>query len=252
MSENMKNKVALVTGGGMGIGQAVCLSFANQGVKVVVADINQKAGEETVKLVEAAGSEAIFVSCDVTKLQDIEYAVAMAEKSFGQLDYACNNAGIHPESPPNPFRDLDDAIWDAAMEVNLKSVFRCMKKELVAMEKHGSGAIVNVASLASLLAEPHSPAYTASKHGVIGLTKSAAFEYAKSGIRINAVCPSVVETPMFDAAPEEYKKMLVTMLPAGRFATAKEVAEAVVWLCSDAASYINGVGLPIDGGVSTI
>jgi NAD(P)-dependent dehydrogenase (short-subunit alcohol dehydrogenase family) len=252
MSEDMKGKVAIVTGGGMGIGRAICVAFAEKGVNVVVADINQEAAEETVKLVTDAGSKAVFVKCDVTNVDDIEASVAAAESHFGQLDYACNNAGIHPETPPNPLRDLDDQIWDLAMEVNLKSVFRCMKKQLAAMEKHGSGAIVNVASLAGLLAEPQSPAYTASKHGVIGLTKAAALEYGPSGIRINAVCPSPVDTPMLEKAPQEFRNMLISMLPAGRFATSEEVAGAVVWLCSDSASYINGIGLPVDGGVSTV
>jgi NAD(P)-dependent dehydrogenase (short-subunit alcohol dehydrogenase family) len=252
MSESIKDKVAIVTGGSMGIGRAICLAFAKKGSKVIVADIDSDAGAETVELVKQAGSEAFFVKCDVTKIEDIEASINVAESNFGRLDYACNNAGIHPETPPNPLRDLSDDIWDAAINVNLRSVFRCMKKQLISMEKQGSGAIVNVASLAGLLAEPASPAYTASKHGVIGLTKAAAFEYAKTGIRINAVCPGPVATPMLDAAPEEAKQMMLSMLPAGRFATVDEVANAVVWLCSDSSSYINGVGLPIDGGVMTV
>jgi NAD(P)-dependent dehydrogenase (short-subunit alcohol dehydrogenase family) len=252
MSDNMKGKVAIVTGGGLGIGRATCLAYANKGVNVVVTDINEEAAQETVELVKKAGSNAVFVQCDVTNDEQIKASVDAAEKEFGRLDYACNNAGIHPESPPNPLTGLEDSIWDLAMEVNLKSVFRCMKHQLRAIEKQGAGAIVNVASLAGLLAEPQSPAYTASKHGVIGLTKATAFEYAKSGIRINAVCPSPVDTPMLAAAPEEYRQMLISMLPAGRFATAEEVAQAIVWLSSDSASYINGVGLPVDGGVMTV
>jgi NAD(P)-dependent dehydrogenase (short-subunit alcohol dehydrogenase family) len=251
MTDSMKGKVAIVTGGGLGIGRSICLTFANKGTNVIVADINEEAGKETVSIVEQHGAKAHFVKCDVTKLEDIRASVDAAENVFGRLDYGVNNAGIHPETPPNPLVELEDTIWDLAMEVNLKSVFRCMKLQLPLIEKN-KGAIVNVASLAGLLAEPQSPAYTASKHGVIGLTKASALEYASRGVRINAVCPSPVDTPMIQAAPEEFRNFLLSMLPAGRFATSEEVAEAVVWLCSDSASYINGVGLPIDGGVSTV
>jgi NAD(P)-dependent dehydrogenase (short-subunit alcohol dehydrogenase family) len=230
----------------------VALGFAEEGVGVIVADINADAGKETVELVEKAGGKACFVTCDVTKEEEIKAMVEAAEREFGRLDYACNNAGIHPEVVPQPFPEIDNALWDLTMEVNLKSVFLCMKQELASMEKQGAGAIVNVASMAGLLAEPGSPLYTTSKHGVVALTKSAAFEYAKKGIRINAVCPAPVDTPMLSAAPKEVLGMLTQLLPMGRVATTEEVAGAVIWLCSDAATYTNGIGLPIDGGLSTV
>ena len=178
--------------------------------------------------------------------------VDSAEREFGRLDYACNNAGIHPEKLPIPLPEIDNSMWDLVMEVNLKSVFLCMKHEIPPMEKQGAGAIVNVASLAGLLAEPGFPLYTVSKHGVIGLTKATALYYARKGIRINAVCPAPVDTPMLAAAPDEVLNMLKTLLPMGRIAKPEEIAGAVVWLCSDAASYINGIGLAIDGGASTV
>jgi NAD(P)-dependent dehydrogenase (short-subunit alcohol dehydrogenase family) len=252
ISGTMTGKAAVVTGAAMGIGRAVALGFAEEGVGVIVADINAEAGKETVELIEKAGGTAFFVQCDVTKEEEIKAMVDAAEREFGRLDYACNNAGIHPEVAPQPFPEIENSLWDLTMEVNLKSVFLCMKQELASMEKQGAGAIVNVASMAGLLAEPGFPVYTASKHGVVGLTKSAAFEYVKKGIRINAVCPAPVDTPMLAAAPKEVLDMLNQMLPMGRVATMEEVAGAVIWLCSDAASYINGIGMPIDGGVSTV
>lgn len=252
MFANMKGKSALVTGAGLGIGRSVSVAFAELGVNIVVADINKEAGLETVSLVEEKGAKAVFSQCDVTNLEQVQAAIALAESNFGQLDFACNNAGIHPEVPPNPVAELSEEIWDLTINVNLRSVFLCMKEELKAMSKHGKGAIVNVASLAGLFTEPESPAYTAAKHGVIGLTKATAFEYARSGIRVNAVCPAPVDTPMLQSAPVEAREHLKSMLPAGRFATPEEVANACVFLCSDAASYIQGVGLPIDGGVSVI
>jgi len=252
MAGTMAGKAAVVTGAGMGIGRAVALAFAKEGAGVVVADINADAAKETVELVEKAGGKALFVQCDVTKEEEIKAMVEAAEREFGRLDYACNNAGIHPEVVPKPFPEIENSLWDLVMEVNLKSVFLCMKQELSSMEKQGAGAIVNMASMAGLLSEPGFPVYTASKHGVVGLTKAAAFEYAKKGIRINAVCPVPVDTPMLAAAPQEVLDMLKQLLPMGRVATMEEVAGAVIWLCSDAASYINGIGLPIDGGASTV
>jgi NAD(P)-dependent dehydrogenase (short-subunit alcohol dehydrogenase family) len=248
----MKGKVAVVTGGGMGIGRAVALAFAHKGASVVVADINANAGKETVELIKKEGSKALFAQCDVSKGEEVKAMVDAAEREFGRLDFACNNAGIHPEKVPKPVPEADESMWDLVMQVNLKSVFLCMKYEIPVMEKQGGGAIVNVASLAGLLAEPGFPIYTASKYGVVGLTKVTAFDYVKKGIRVNAVCPVPVETPMLAAAPEEVRNMLLTMLPMGRVARPDEISGAVIWLCSDAASYITGVALPIDGGTSTV
>jgi NAD(P)-dependent dehydrogenase (short-subunit alcohol dehydrogenase family) len=252
MYDSMKNKTALVTGGGMGIGRATCEAFASVGVNVVVADINEEAAKETIALVESKGAKAVFSLCDVTNLEQIKATVELAENTFGRLHFACNNAGVHLESAPNPITEVSDEIWDKTMEINLRSVFRCMKAELESLNKHNDGVIINTASMAGLLAEPHSIAYTASKHGVIGLTKASALEYARSGIRINAVCPGPVDTPMIAGAPEELKEQFKAMLPSGRFATAEEVASTILWLCSDGASYIHGVGLPIDHGISVV
>jgi NAD(P)-dependent dehydrogenase (short-subunit alcohol dehydrogenase family) len=247
----MKGRSAMVTGAGMGIGRAIALAFADEGVGVVVADINPGAGQETVELIRKKGGKAFFVECDVSKREDAKAMVETAVKEFGSLDYACNNAGIHPNAPV-PFPEINDDEWDILMGVNLKGVFLCMKEELRQMEKQGSGVIVNTASLAGLLVEPGFPLYTVSKHGVLGLTKSAAFEYVKKGIRVNAICPSPVDTPMWRSAPKEVSDMLVAMLPMGRPATAEEISGAVMFLCSDSASYITGASLVIDGGISIV
>jgi len=252
MAGTMTGKVALVTGAGMGIGRATALAFAHEGANVVVADKNADAGKETVELIGKAGSKAVFAQCDVTNGEEVKAMVETAMREFGRLDFACNNAGIHAPSMPTPIPETDDALWDLVMNVNMKSVFVCMKHEIPPMEKQGSGVIVNMASLAGIVADPGFALYTASKHGVVGLTKAAAFDYAKKGIRINAVCPSPVDTPMVASAPKEVLNMLVATLPMGRLAKAEEIASAVVWLCSDLAAYVTGIGLVIDGGLSTV
>ena len=252
MAGTLSGKSAVVTGAGMGIGRSVALAFADEGVGVVVADIDTNAGEETVELVRKADGKAIFSLCDVTRGEDVKAMVETAVREFGRLDYACNNAGIHAPATIIPFPDTDDALWDRVMEVNLKSVFLCMKSEISQMEKQGAGVIVNIASLAGIVSEPGFPLYTASKHGVMGLTKSVAFEYVKKGIRINAVCPAPVDTPMLASAPKEMLDMLMGMLPMGRVAKPEEIAGAVMWLCSDLAAYVTGIGLVIDGGASTV
>jgi NAD(P)-dependent dehydrogenase (short-subunit alcohol dehydrogenase family) len=249
MAESMKGRTALVTGAGMGIGRAIALAFAKEGANVVVADINAEAGNETAILV-GKSSKGLFMICDVSKEADVKAVVEATVNEFGRLDYACNNAGIHPQELATPIHQTDEAFWYRIMDVNLKSVFLCMKHELRFMEKQGAGVIVNTASLAGLLCEPGFPLYTVAKHGVVGLTKAAAFEYVKKGIRVNAVCPSPVDTPMLQAAPKEVFDMLMGMLPMGRVATAEEVAGAVMYFCSDIASYQTGVCLPVDGGVS--
>ena len=172
--------------------------------------------------------------------------------AFGRLDFACNNAGIHPIELGTPIPETDERFWDRIMDVNLKSVFLCMKHEIPHMEKQGSGAIVNTASMAGLLCEPGFPLYTVCKHGVVGLTKAVAYEYVKKGIRVNAVCPSPVDTPMLRAAPQEILDTLFPLVPMERPATPEEIAGVVTFLCSDAASYLTGVCLPVDGGVSLV
>jgi NAD(P)-dependent dehydrogenase (short-subunit alcohol dehydrogenase family) len=250
MGESMAGKVGLVTGAGSGIGRAIALAFANEGVRVIIADIDVNGGQETAAQVETAGSEAAFVKCDVRKAGEVETMIAACINKFGRLDYACNNAGIHEESHET-LADVKETVWDSIIEVNLKGVFLCMKYEIQHMLKQGNGVIVNTASIGGLcVPTPGASAYVASKHGIMGLTKSAALEYAKTGIRINAVCPAVIDTPMFESAPEEDKQMLSSIHPVGRLGRPEEVAGAVMWLCSDLAGFVTGTGVLVDGGVS--
>jgi NAD(P)-dependent dehydrogenase (short-subunit alcohol dehydrogenase family) len=251
MAEKMEGKVMLVTGAGRGIGRAIALAFAYEGTSVVVVDVNPVWGNETVELLEKIGGRAVFQQCDVTKGEEVKLTIEATIKEFGRLDYACNNAGIHNETPEQ-LHDLDEAIWDRIIDVNLKGVMLCMKHEASHMLKQGGGVIVNIASMAGIVHEPGSYAYTVSKHGVMGLTKAAAFEYAKAGIRVNAICPAVIDTPMFAAAPEEVKQALLPLHPIGRFGKPEEVAAAVMWLCSDLSAFVTGTGVILDGGVSTI
>ncbi len=250
MAESLAGRTALVTGAGMGIGRAVALAFAQAGANVVVADVNGDAGAETVGVIGAA--KALFLACDVSKENDVKAMVESAVERFGRLDYACNNAGIHPLEMATPLTHTDESLWYRIMDVNLKSVFLCMKYELQHMERQGSGAIVNTASLAGLLCEPGFPLYTTCKHGVVGLTKAAAFEYIRKGIRINAVCPAPVDTPMLRAAPKEVLDGLAALLPMGRVASAEEVAGAIMYLCSDVAACQTGICLPVDGGAMLV
>ena len=247
----MTGTVALVTGGGSGIGRAVALAFAEAGAAVAVADISSRDGEETATLIAQAGATAAFYPCDVSNGGDVRAMVEGTVARFGRLDYACNVAGIH-NAAPESLADADESIWDRIIAVNLTGVFLCMKYEVRHMAAAGRGAIVNMASLAGMLAEPGCYAYVASKHGILGLTKTAAFDHAKAGIRINAVCPAGVDTPGLRKAPEEFRQMLRQSTPVGRLGAPEEVAAAVLWLCSDAAGFVTGTGLVMDGGVSTI
>ena len=247
----MAGTVALVTGAGSGIGRAVALAFADAGAAVAVADISPRDGEETAALIRQAGATAAFYACDVSNGGDVRAMVEGTVVRFGRLDYACNVAGIH-NAAPEALADADEDTWDRIIAVNLTGVFLCMKYEVRHMTASGGGAIVNMASLAGLLAEPGCYAYVASKHGILGLTKTAAFDHAKAGIRVNAVCPAGVDTPGLQRAPEEFRQMLRESTPVGRLGTPEEVAAAVLWLCSDAAGFVTGTGLVMDGGVSTI
>ena len=247
----MTGKVALVTGAGSGIGRAVALAFGKAGATVVVADIVPAQGSETVRLIEQAGGTAVFQLCDVSKNSDVQAMVDETVRRFGRLDFACNIAGIH-NPMPETLVDADEEMWDRIIAVNLKGVFLCMKHEVRHMVGQGKGVIVNMASLAGILAEPGCYAYVASKHGIMGLTKTAAFDYAKAGIRINAVCPAAIDTPGLQQAPEDLRQRLRETTPVGRIGTPEEVAAAVLWLCSDSAGFVTGTGIVLDGGVSTI
>lgn len=247
MENGFKNKVALVTGGSSGIGRATALAFARKGAKVVIADWMEN--QETMDLIENLGGEAIFVKCDVSKASDVKALIEKTIATFGRLDFAYNNAGI--EGIQAPVQDCTEENWDKTIGVNLKGIWLCMKYEIPEMLKKSKGIIVNCSSVAGLVGFQNSPAYVASKHGVIGLTKTAALENAKLGIRINAVCPGIIKTPMIDRVTgnkKEVEQQFAGMEPVGRFGQPEEIACAVIWLCSDEASFVTGIAMPVDGG----
>lgn len=249
MADRMKDKVALVTGASSGIGRATALTFAREGAKVVVADMNVIGGQETVQLVKAAGGDAFFVETDVSQAASVEAMVSKTVETYGRLDYAHNNAGVEGVLARTAEHTEED--WDPVIRINLKGVWLCMKYEIPQMLQQGAGAIVNTASGAGLIGVKRMSAYVASKHGVVGLTKTAALEYAKAGIRVNAVCPGVIQTPMVARVsgnrPDVLDKMIAAE-PIGRSGQPEEIAEAVVWLCSDAASFVTGHAMAVDGG----
>ena len=252
MSKQFEGKVALVTGASSGIGRATAIAFSEEGAKVVVAARRKVEGEETVAMIKSRGGEAIFVSTDVSKAADVEALVDRAVKAYGRLDFACNNAGIG--GPHLVFTaDFPEEDWDKVIATNLKGVWLCMKYEIRQMLKQKSGAIVNVSSVAGLVGGWFNSAYYASKHGIIGATKAAAVEYAKEGIRINAVCPGTIRTPLADQTMFKNKDVesnlrQAALHPIGRPGTPEEVAAAIVWQCSDAASFMVGHALVVDGG----
>jgi NAD(P)-dependent dehydrogenase (short-subunit alcohol dehydrogenase family) len=248
MKRVLEGKVALVTGGASGIGRATALVFAREGARVVVADLVAEGGEKTVRLMKETGADAIFVKCDVSKAVDCEAMVKKAVDTYGRLDCAFNNAGV---GVIRSTVDCTEEEWDYIISVNLKGVWLCLKYEIIQMLKQGSGAIVNNSSVLGLIGTQGYSAYTASKHGVLGLTKVAALDCAQAGIRVNAVCPGSVVTPMFEPilADPQLKDSVQKLHPLGRFAKPEEIAEAVLWLCSDAASFVTGVAFPVDGGV---
>jgi NAD(P)-dependent dehydrogenase (short-subunit alcohol dehydrogenase family) len=245
----LEGKAALVTGGGSGLGRASAIALARAGATVTVADVNEDGGKETAALVyEEAGGDAEFVRADVTRPDDVAAMVDQAVARWGHLDCALNNAGMTGASAPTADYELDD--WNRALALNLTGVFLCLKYELPAMLERG-GSIVNMASGAGLVGFPGLPAYVASKHGVVGLTKAAALEYASQGVRINAICPGSTRTPMlegFMGGDEQVERMMTRAVPLGRLGRPEEIAEAVVWLCSEAASFVVGHALAVDGG----
>jgi NAD(P)-dependent dehydrogenase (short-subunit alcohol dehydrogenase family) len=249
MAEGFVGKVALVTGASTGIGRATALTFAREGARVVVSDVNAEGAEETVGMIKGAGGEAIFIHADVSQPGHVEALVSKTVETYGRLDAAHNNAGI--EGIRVPTAEFPEDEWDRVIATNLKGVWLTMKYEIQQMLEQGGGAIVNTSSIAGLIGMKGSTAYGAAKHGVIGLTKVAALEYATQGIRVNAVCPGAVASPMTDrlmGREPGRREMYLAMQPVGRFGTPDEIAQAVVWLCSDAASFVTGHAMPVDGG----
>ncbi|MEO8248325.1 MAG: glucose 1-dehydrogenase [Burkholderiales bacterium] len=244
----LQNKVALVTGASSGIGRAIALMFARESAKVVVSDVDRDKGEQTATLVRESGGEALFVACDVSQPADVEALVKRAVEKFGRLDVACNNAGIGGPSAPTAEYPLDG--WEQVIGINLSGVFYGMKYQIAQMLKCGGGSIVNVASILGAVGFAGAPAYTAAKHGVVGLTQTAALEYSAHGVRINAVGPGFIHTPMIERFEEDAatNAMLVAAHPMGRLGKPEEVAELVVWLASDRASFVSGAYYPVDGG----
>jgi NAD(P)-dependent dehydrogenase (short-subunit alcohol dehydrogenase family) len=240
-------KVALVTGGGSGIGQAACHLYAREGARVVVSDIDEKGGNETVKAIQDMNGDAIFVRADVSKPDDCQAMVAAALEKYGRLDIAFNNAGIGGEANRTAEYSVDG--WQKVVAINLSGVFYCMKYEIPAMLNAG-GAIVNMASILGQVAFETSPAYVAAKHGVVGLTRTAALEYAKESLRINAVGPAFIHTPLISELEEnkQARDLLISLHPMGRLGKSEEVAEMVIWLSSDKASFVTGAYYAIDGG----
>ena len=255
MGKDFEGKTALVTGGSMGIGRATALAFAEKGAKVSIADVDMDGGKEKVKLIQESGGEAIFVKTDVSRSEEVQELISQTVKTFGKLDYAHNNAAINRGIGTMTADYLEDD-WDIQLDVNLKGIWLCMKYEIPEMLKQGRGtAIVNTSSISGLSGHPADPGYVGSKFGIVGITKSTALQYARTGIRINCVCPGPIRTSLFDrvvSAIPGVEEETLERNPMGRVGEPKEVAQAVMWLCSDDASYVTGVPLPVDGGLAAL
>ena len=250
MNYGFDGRVALVTGAGSGIGRASAVGFAASGARVVVSDVNEAGGNETVKMILTAGGTAVFQKCDVSDGDQVKALVARAVSEYGGLDFAHNNAGINSMMA----NEYDDEVWAKSIGVNLTGVMLCMREESEVMLKAGKGAIVNTSSINGLVGNGAQPGYVATKHGVVGLTRHGALRWAQQGIRVNAVCPGVIETGMTAplTANPEMRKVLDGMTPMGRMGRPEEIASAVLWLCSDQASFVTGHALAIDGGATAV
>jgi NAD(P)-dependent dehydrogenase (short-subunit alcohol dehydrogenase family) len=249
MAGRVDEKVALITGGSSGIGRATALLFGREGAKVVVADYNAEGGERTVKAIKEAGGSASFHAVDVANPQEVEALIKKVVETYGRLDSAFNNAGIEGQMASTPDCTIEN--WNRVIAIDLTSVFFCMKYEIQQMLKNGGGSIVNTASVAGLQGLATAPAYVAAKHGVAGLTKTAALEFAQKGIRVNAVCPGFIRTPMVDRVLDKgvfSEEQIFAAEPMHRMGKPEEIAEAVLWLCSDASSFVTGLPMPVDGG----
>jgi NAD(P)-dependent dehydrogenase (short-subunit alcohol dehydrogenase family) len=251
MNQRFQNKVVLVSGTSSGIGEKVALTFAEQGAKIILSSRNTDLNEDLVRKIKKSGGKALFIKADFSIPSEVQNVVKEGVKHFGGLDIAVNNAGIEG-TPGVKTADYDESVWDDVIAINLKGVWISMKYQIPEMQKRGKGVIINVASLAGLQAGGAGIGYHAAKFGVVGMTKATALEYAKENIRVNSVCPAVIETPMADRAFNTEKKLenAIAMHPLGRLGTAKEVANAVCWLASDEASFVTGTALAIDGGAN--
>lgn len=246
---DFKNQVCFVTGASSGIGRATAIAFAQKGAKVACVDINEVGGKETASHIQKIGGQSLFSKCDVSKSSDVQAAVRQTVETFGSLDVAFNNAGT--EGHAAPLTDWSEENWDQVLDINLKGVWLCMKFQIPQMLKQGRGSIINCASIAGVVGFQNSAAYVASKHGIVGLTKTAALEYAKSNIRVNAVCPGVIQTAMIDRyvqGDEKVRALLSAGEPMGRMGVPDEIASAVLWLGSEGASFVTGHALVVDGG----
>jgi NAD(P)-dependent dehydrogenase (short-subunit alcohol dehydrogenase family) len=248
-NDKFSGKVAFVTGAGAGIGRAAALALAREGASVVVADASEANNRETARIIEQAGGRALAIRCDVSREEDVRAALEKTIEVFGRLDYALNNAGI--EQAITPLADLTVEQWDRLIEVDLRGVFLCLKYQIPLMLKQGGGSIVNTSSGAGIKGFAGQAAYCAAKFGVVGLSKAAALDYAKSNIRVNVVCPGIIETPMMDrfsGGTPEGRERVIAQEPVGRMGKPEEIAAAVVWLCSDAAAFVVGHAMVVDGG----
>jgi NAD(P)-dependent dehydrogenase (short-subunit alcohol dehydrogenase family) len=247
VGQKLSGKVALITGGASGIGRAAALRFAEEGAITIIADVQDTAGNQTVRQIEEAGGKSVFIRADVSQSQDIESLFRRIRELYGHLDCACNNAGIDGDWADTLSCTPDN--FDRVYQINVKGVWLCMREEIELMLSQRRGSIVNTASVAGHAGFVGYPAYTASKHAVMGLTKVAALEYAQRGIRVNAVCPGIIHTPLFERYSKKAPEVdYAAMEPVGRLGQSHEVAEAMLWLCSDDSSFVTGSGLVVDGG----